>query len=69
MNTNSLTLLTVSDLAAKLNVRPNTVRTWINAGYIPGGFKLGAGRVHRFNANIIDKWIEDGCPRPLKQTK
>ena len=63
------TLLTVHQVAARLNVKAGTVREWINAGYIPGGCKPGGGRVHRFASNAIDEWINAGCPRPLKRAK
>jgi excisionase family DNA binding protein len=65
----TLTLLTVNEVAAKLNVKSPTLREWINQGWVPGGCKPGGGRVHRFNSNVIDQWIEAGCPRPLKRAK
>ena len=63
-NKPALTLLTVHDVAARLNMKAVTVRDWANAGYIPGGCKPFGGRVHRFNSIVIDEWINAGCPRP-----
>lgn len=68
-NKPDLTLLTATQVADKLNVRPPTMRAWINKGWVPGGFKPGGGRVHRFNPIVIDEWINAGCPRPLKRDK
>ena len=52
-------LLTVSQVAAILNVHPNTVRQWSNTGIIKA-CRFGARGDRRFKPEEIDKLINTG---------
>jgi excisionase family DNA binding protein len=52
----------IGDIAVALKVCHRTIRRMIDQGQVPGAFRLG-GRI-RFRATEVDRWIQDGCPRP-----
>jgi excisionase family DNA binding protein len=52
----------VKDLAFRLKISPRTVWRLSDGGLIPG--KLRIGKSVRFSRAVIDRWIEQGCPKP-----
>ena len=50
-------LLTVNGLAELLQVDAKTVRAWRERGQLPPAVKIGG--VIRWNADDIDRWIEE----------
>lgn len=54
-------LLTTDEVAAILRVSPGTVRNMRRDGRIPEPIELAGNHV-RWNARIIEQWIEAGCP-------
>jgi excisionase family DNA binding protein len=55
------TAITVEQAAQRLQVTPNTIRTWIKQGRIPGN-KIG--RVYRIPEQALDQFT--GGPSPVK---
>ncbi len=55
-------LLRVSELSVLLSVSERTVKRMARANELPGMVHLG--RSVRFRRSVIEKWIEQGCPRP-----
>ena len=49
-------LLTIEDVARRLQVRPNTVRTWSSLGIIPS-FHIGPNGDRRFRKEDIDSFL------------
>ncbi len=49
-------LLSVRDLAARLNIHPRTVRRWRGEGKLPPALEVGG--VVRWQAEVVDAWIE-----------
>lgn len=49
-------MLTVKELASRLNISPKTVYQWAKEGYIPS-YKLGD--CWRFDENDVRQWLED----------
>jgi predicted DNA-binding transcriptional regulator AlpA len=50
------------DLASMLKLCDKTIARLSQAGLIPGRIRIG-GSV-RYSRRLIDRWIEQGCPRP-----
>ncbi len=48
-------LLDVTDAAKLLRIHPKTLRTKARCGEIPG---IQIGRVWRFRASVLDRWVE-----------
>ncbi len=53
-------LLTVRDLAARLQCSPRKVRGLLSAGKLPTPVRVG--RSVRWLASEIDGWLRAGCP-------
>ena len=47
-------LLTVTQIAAKLSVKPTTVYQWAHMGFIP---HLRLGKCLRFDEKEVEKWV------------
>lgn len=56
------TAITVEQAAQRLQVKPNTIRTWIKQGRIPG---RKIGRVYRIPEEALDQLVSG--PSPVKQ--
>ena len=56
-------LIDVQTLSSFLNVKPKTIYDWIHKDYIP---YIKLGRLVRFNAEEIRKWLESKRHRKLK---
>ena len=54
-------LLRKVEIAAKLGVSKRTIDRRIAAGLFPKGMKFGASV--RWRESLVDRWIEEGCPR------
>ena len=50
----------VKAAASKLDLRAKTIRRMTDAGRMPGVIRLG--RLLRFDLDLIDRWIDQGCP-------
>lgn len=57
MSTELARLLTIDDVCTLVQVSPNTVRSWLQAGTIPS---LRAGQLVRFDPDEIDTWLRSG---------
>ena len=57
----SATLLDVHSVAEQLNCSPRHVRRLADSGKMPRPVKLGA--LVRWNQQVIEDWIKEGCPR------
>ena len=53
-------LLNVGDLARMLDCSPRHVYRMCDAGKMPKPLRLGA--LVRWDRNVIETWISDGCP-------
>ena len=53
-------LLTIDDLAKRLNVSKGTIRNHLNEGRIPSPIRLGNNL--RWRPEQINEWIEAGMP-------
>lgn len=58
-------LLSVDEVAARVGISRRTVWRLRDAGVLPPSVKLG-GRLCRWRAADIDRWIQAGCPRARK---
>ena len=56
----TMELLTVKDLSARLCISPRQVWKLLASGRIPAPLRLS--RSVRWRADLIDRWIELGCP-------
>ena len=60
------TVLTVSEAAAMLNARPNSVRRWADMGLLPS-FRIGLRDDRRFRvgdiAYLVDSWKRSDVPQ------
>jgi predicted DNA-binding transcriptional regulator AlpA len=52
----------VRRVAAFFKVSPKTIRTWTNRGSFPPMVRLGPGKLIRWRADDIHKFIAAGCP-------
>ena len=50
----------VNAAAHKLNLSAKTIRRMADAGKMPGVIRLG--RLLRFDLDLMDQWIDQGCP-------
>jgi excisionase family DNA binding protein len=50
----------VNAAAIKLKLSVKTIRRMVDARKIPGVFRLG--KLIRFNLDLFDRWIDQGCP-------
>lgn len=59
-------IMTVDELANLLKVHPNTIYQRVEAGEIPGMFRLGNGERSpiRFSRKLIMEWIEAQATKP-----
>lgn len=57
-------MLTLAQIAARLQVAGHTVRRWYTAGVMPAPMKIA--RRLRWEEKTINEWIENGCPRVEK---
>lgn len=55
-------MLTIRQLATKLNVSTMTIRRYHTAGLIPPPKRPG-GRLLRWDERDIDEWLASNCPR------
>lgn len=53
-------LIDVKEFAAKLGCCPKHIRRMADSGRCPPSIQLGALR--RWNRQVVDDWIADGCP-------
>lgn len=58
----STTLLTVNQAAAHLGVSPLTVYDWVSSRKIE---YVKVGRLVRFRAQTLDRWIEKQTVKPI----
>ena len=54
-------MMTVSQVAHRLNVSRSTVYALSKDGSIPQGVKFGG--TLRWNQTTIEDWIDEGCPK------
>lgn len=52
-----ITLLTVDEVAQRLNRPVTTVKYWLQTGEGPKSFKLGRRRM--FRASVVEAWLEE----------
>jgi excisionase family DNA binding protein len=50
----------VNAAALKLDLSAKTIRRMADAGKMPGVIRLG--RLLRFDLDLMDQWIDQGCP-------
>jgi excisionase family DNA binding protein len=51
-----MTLLTITEVADRLNVKPSTLYAWVGTGQIP---HLKLGRLLRFDRDEINAWLQE----------
>jgi len=56
----------IPELAERLQVSRTTLKRWNRNGYMPHGIRVGP-RLLRWKREIIDGWIDDGCPSRHEQ--
>lgn len=56
---------TAGDLARRLKCSVRHVWRMSDAGKLPPAIRLGA--LVRWDASVIEKWIADGCPVPVRR--
>ena len=54
--------LTIEQAAILTSYSVRTLKRLVAAGEIPGVTRCG--RCLRFNRRAVEKWLEDGCPKP-----
>jgi excisionase family DNA binding protein len=64
MEMSDTTLMTVDDIAKKLNCSTRTVYRLTDRGFVPPPIRLG--RLVRWSPEAIDRWLAMGCPKPEK---
>lgn len=59
-------ILTVDQVAKLLSLEPSTIYTRVEAGDIPGAFRLGEGERPplRFSKRVLMEWIQKEAVRP-----
>ena len=57
---NPVPLMTVNDVAKRLNCSTRTVYRLCDAGRMP--LPLRIGTLVRWHESVIEAWIADGCP-------
>ena len=58
-------MLTAGEIAELLNCGTRTVWRWADSDILPPAVRIG--RLVRWDAATIERWIEDGCPRTPRQ--
>ncbi|MBI2857491.1 MAG: helix-turn-helix domain-containing protein [Chloroflexi bacterium] len=53
-------MLTIAQVAALLNIHPNTVRVWSNKGLLRA-YRLGFRRDRRFRLQDVDAFLGEGA--------
>lgn len=62
------TVYTTDQLAELVQVSRRAVERWAAAGRIPGRLRL-PGRTVRWAKDVIDRWLSEGCPVPVRARK
>jgi excisionase family DNA binding protein len=58
------TLLTISQLAEKVNFKPRTIKGWVQKRVVP--FKKMPGGDIRFDPEEIQKWLDNKTVKPKR---
>ncbi len=66
MNAPEVALMTVEEVAAYLQLKPETIRAMTRRGQLPG-LKVGTRRL-RFRKTDIDAWLES-CKRSVSENE
>jgi len=53
-------MYTADDLCVLFQITPETLHNWEISGKIPPALKIG--KTKRWKKDVIDNWIEAGCP-------
>ena len=53
-------LLNSTEVAAKLRLRPSTIRRYARQGTLPGTIRIGG--CYRWPSETIDQWLSSGVP-------
>ena len=64
VNNENKKLMTVQDVAERLNCSSRLIYSMKSYGRMPLPIKLG--KLVRWNRDAIEKWIADGCPSHAK---
>ena len=64
---NQSILLNVHSVAKLLGCSPRHARRLADAGKMPRPVKLGA--LVRWNRQVIEDWIKEGCPRQSREER
>jgi excisionase family DNA binding protein len=59
------TLLTISQLAEKVNFKPRTIKGWVQKRVVP--FKKMPGGDIRFDPEEIQRWLDRKSVKPSKR--
>jgi excisionase family DNA binding protein len=59
------TLLTISQLAEKVNFKPRTIKGWVQRRVVP--FKKMPGGDIRFDPDEIQRWLDRKSVKPSKR--
>jgi excisionase family DNA binding protein len=59
-------LLTIPQLAKKINLKPRTIKSWVEKRTIPF-IKLPGGDI-RFDPEYIENWLKIRTVKPVKRT-
>jgi len=55
-------VLSVDDVAEHFDVTSRTIWNWVAAHEFPAPLRVGR-RMRYWSAEVIDEWIEAGCPK------
>jgi excisionase family DNA binding protein len=58
--------LTIEQTAILTSYSVRTLKRLVADGAIPGVTRVG--RCLRFNCRAVERWLEDGCPRPARRS-
>lgn len=58
-------LLTIQQLADKVNFKPRTIKGWVQKRVVP--FKKMPGGDIRFDPDEIQRWLDNRSVKPLKR--
>ena len=59
-------LLSVADLSTRLNCSERHIRRIVDSGALT---PIRHGRILRFDAELIENWIQKGCPTSRRTSK